>query len=79
MTKDTTVRVLSVTEARKQLPRIPQREMQAVRIQLRDKDGAVDTYTAHAVQVEGKWRWVLSNPFVRAVEAGKCPDGSPLP
>ena len=25
------------------------------------------------------WRWVLSAAFVRAVESGNCPDGSPLP
>jgi hypothetical protein len=79
LAEDTTVRVLSVRPVMKQLPRIPQRQMQLVRIQLRDKDGAVDTYTAHAVRVGGEWRWVLSAPFVRAVEAGNCPDGSPLP
>jgi hypothetical protein len=76
---DTTVRILSVKPVTKQLPHIPQHEMQAVRIQLRDKEGVVDTYTAHAVRVGGEWRWVLSNAFVRAVEAGNCPDGSPLP
>ena len=53
--------------------------MQAVRIELRDKDGVVDSYTAHAVRVGDRWRWVLSDAFVSAVESGNCPDGSPLP
>lgn len=79
LAEDTTVRILSVKPVTKQLPQIPQRQMQVVRIQLRDKDGVVDTYPAHAVRVGGEWRWVLSAAFVRAVEAGNCPDGSPLP
>ena len=77
--EDTTVRIMSVQPVSKVLPRIPQRRAQAVRIELRDKEGVVDAYTAHAVRVEETWRWVLSGPFVRAVESGKCPDGSPLP
>jgi hypothetical protein len=77
--EDTTVRIISVRPVTRQLPRIPERDAQAVRIQIRDKDGVVDTYTAHAVRVGDRWRWVLSQPFVRAVEAGQCPDGSPLP
>ncbi len=76
---DATVRILSVEPATKELPKIPQREAQAVRIQIRDEQGIVDAYTAHAVRVGGEWRWVLSGPFVTAVESGNCPDGSPLP
>jgi hypothetical protein len=76
---DATVRVLTVKPVRKQLPDVPQRQMQAVRIQIRDKNGVVDEYTSHAIRVAGEWRWVLSVPFVRAVERGQCPDGSPLP
>ena len=79
LAEDTTVRVLSVKPVRKQLPKIPQRRAQAVRIELRDDRGVVDAYTSHAVRVEGKWSWVLSPRFVSAVESGKCPDGSPLP
>jgi hypothetical protein len=77
--EDTTVRILSVKPVMEDLPRIPQHRVQAVRIQLRDDEGIVDTYTAHAVRVGGVWRWVLSDQFVAAVESGKCPDGSPLP
>ncbi|HKH31864.1 MAG TPA: hypothetical protein VKA45_12515 [Gaiellaceae bacterium] len=77
--EDTTVRILSVKPVTKELPRIPQHRAQAVRIQLRDKKGVVDTYTAHAVRIGDAWKWVLSGPFVQAVESGKCPDGSPLP
>jgi hypothetical protein len=77
--EDTTVRILSVTPVRKAIPRVPQRSAQAVRIEIRDDEGVVDSYTAHAVRVGETWRWVLSNAFVTAVEAGKCPDGSPLP
>jgi hypothetical protein len=77
--EDTTVRILSVKPATKDLPRIPQHGVQAVRIQLRDKRGVVDTYTAHAVRLGNEWKWVLSPPFVKAVESGNCPDGSPLP
>jgi hypothetical protein len=77
--EDANVRILSVKPVRKELPRIPQRRAQAVRIEIRAKQGVVDSYTAHAVRVGGVWRWVLSRPFVRAVEAGDCPDGSPLP
>jgi hypothetical protein len=76
---DATVRILSVKPVRKALPRVPQQQARAVRIQIRDKNGVVDTYTAHAVSVGGTWRWVLSRAFVTAVESGKCPDGSPLP
>jgi hypothetical protein len=77
--EDTTIRILSVKPVTKELSRIPQHRVQAVRIQIRDKKGVVDTYTAHAVQVGGSWKWVLSDQFVRAVESGNCPDGSPLP
>ncbi len=77
--EDTTVRILSVEPVRKEIPRVPQRQVQAVRIEIRDKDGVVDTYTAHAVRVGDRWRWVLSEPVLAAVESGKCPDGSPLP
>jgi hypothetical protein len=77
--EDTTVRILSVKPVTEDLPRIPQHRVQAVRIQLRDDKGIVDTYTAHAVRVGGVWKWVLSDQFVAAVESGKCPDGSPLP
>lgn len=76
---DATVRILSVEPVTKELQQIPQRKAQAVRIQIRDKTGVVDTYTAHAVRVGGTWRWVLSGPFVTAVESDKCPDGTPLP
>jgi hypothetical protein len=75
----TTVRVLSVKPVTKELPDIPQHRAEAVRIQLRDEQGVVDTYTAHAVRVGDAWKWVLSAEFVAAVESGKCPDGSPLP
>jgi hypothetical protein len=77
--EDTTVRVLSVKPVTKDLPDIPQHRAEAVRIQLRDKTGVVDTYTAHAVRVGDEWKWVLSPQFVQAVESGECPDGSPLP
>ena len=76
---DSTVRVLSVKPVRKEIPEIPQRRMQAVRIQIRDKNGVVDEYTAHAVRAGGEWRWVLSPAFVQAVQSGQCPDGSQLP
>lgn len=77
--EDATVRILSVKPVSKEIPRVPQRQAQAVRIEIRDKQGVVDSYTAHAVRVGDSWRWVLSAPFVAAVESGKCPDGSPLP
>lgn len=77
--EDATVRILSVKPVSKDIPRIPQRRAQAVGIEIRDKEGVVDAYTAHAVRVGQSWRWVLSDPFVTAVESGKCPDGSPLP
>jgi hypothetical protein len=77
--EDTTVRILSVKPVTKTVSGIPERRMQAVRIEIRDDQGVVDSYTSHAVRVSGEWRWVLSEPFVRAVEAGNCPDGTPLP
>ena len=77
--EETTVRILAVKPVTKDLPRIPQRRAQAVRIQLLDKQRVVDAYTAHAVRVGDDWKWVLSGPFVAAVQSGKCLDGSPLP
>jgi hypothetical protein len=77
--EDATVRILSVKPVTKDLPGIPQHRVQSVRIQIRDKQGVVDTYTSHAVRVGASWKWVLSASFVAAVEAGRCPDGSPLP
>jgi hypothetical protein len=77
--EDTTVRILTVRPVTVELPEIPERRAQAVRIELRDGEGVVDRYTAHAVRVGDSWRWVLTPAFVRAIEAGKCPDGSPLP
>ena len=76
---ESTVRALSVEPVTKQIPAIPQRQMQAVRIQIRDRQGVVDEYIAHAVRVGDDWRWALSAAFVEAVEDGQCPDGSPLP
>ena len=78
-TEDTTVRIVSVRPVTVALPEIPERRVQAVRIELRDREGVVDRYTAHAVRVGDRWRWVLTPAFVRALESGKCPDGSPLP
>jgi len=77
--EDATIRILSVKPVKADLPRIPQHRAQAVRIEIRDKKGVVDAYTAHAVRAGGAWRWVLSDQFVTAVESGKCPDGSPRP
>jgi hypothetical protein len=77
--EDATVRILSVRPVRRTIPHVPQRRAQAVRIEIRDKQGVVDSYTAHAVRVGDRWRWVLSGPFIKAVEAGNCPDGTPLP
>jgi hypothetical protein len=79
LAEDTTVRVLSVRPVTIRLPRVPERDAQAVRIELRDEQDIVDRYTSHVVQVDGEWRWVLSRPFLRALEKGNCLDGSPLP
>lgn len=36
------------------------------------------TYRLHAVDVSGRWAWILGDRFLEAVDRGKCLDGSPL-
>jgi hypothetical protein len=32
----------------------------------------------HAVNVDGRWTWILGGRFLSQVEHGRCLDGTPL-
>lgn len=59
---------------------VPQRTSKLVTITFRQRgkaNGAL-TYRLHAVDVGGRWAWILGGPFLTALAHGRCLDGSPL-
>ncbi len=58
---------------------VPQHTAEVVAITMRGPGTATAvTFRIHAVQVGGRWAWILGKPFLRAIAQGRCLDGSPL-
>ncbi len=49
-----------------------QMDATAVTVQVTSDDG-VTTATMHAVQVGGRWRWILARADLAAFRSGRCP------
>ena len=58
---------------------VPQRTAKVVTISFHTPgNNSTPTYRMHAVSVGGHWSWVLGGRFLRAVQHGRCMDGSAL-
>jgi hypothetical protein len=58
------------------LPHVPEKTSKAVTLRLTVRSGEAsetDTDTYHAVDVGGRWAWVLESQDVAAYERGECP------
>ena len=72
--------VLAVQDDPIHIQDVPQRTSKLVTINIRQrgKTGTGLTYRLHAVDVGGRWAWILGGPFLTALAHGRCLDGSPL-
>ncbi len=57
---------------------IPQRTAKLVPISFTSPGATTLTYRLHAVDLSGRWVWILGERFLSAVDKGRCLDGSPL-
>jgi hypothetical protein len=57
---------------------VPQTTSKLVTISFKEPGVAELTYRLHAVDVSGRWAWILGERFLAAVDKGRCLDGSPL-
>jgi hypothetical protein len=58
---------------------VPQRTSKLVTISLgRRGTSTALTYHLHAVNVGGRWAWILGGRFLSEVAKGRCLDGTPL-
>jgi hypothetical protein len=57
---------------------VPQRTSKEVTINFRQPGKAGLTYRLHAVNVGGRWAWILGGRFLSALSRGQCLDGKPL-
>jgi hypothetical protein len=53
---------------------VPERTSKAVTVRAVFSGGEEFTDTAHAVLVDGRWRWVLTPEDLDSYQAGDCPD-----
>src|SRR5205823_12251268 len=74
-----TYRVLRTADDAIDIVGVPQRVAKVVTISFHTPgNSTAPTYHMHAVSVGGRWAWVLGGRFLRAVQHGRCMDGSPL-
>ena len=73
-------RVLDVQDDPIHIQGVPQRTSKLVTINFHQRGKASGglTYRLHAVEVGGRWSWILGGRFLTAVAHGRCLDGSPL-
>jgi hypothetical protein len=58
---------------------IPQRRASLVTVVMRAAGSSrTATLHVHAVDVDGRWRWILAPPFRAEIAVGRCADGSRL-
>jgi hypothetical protein len=78
-TGDEIYRVVAVRNDPIAVSGVPQRTSKLVTITLRRRSKPNGlTYHMHAVNVGGRWTWILGSRFLSSVEQGRCLDGSPL-
>jgi len=71
-------RVLGVENDPIHVQGVPQRTSKLVTISFQSPGASALTYRLHAVDVSGRWAWILGNRFLAEVDKGRCLDGSPL-
>jgi hypothetical protein len=72
-------RVLDVRNEPIHVRGVPQRTSKLVTIMFRRPGKANGlTYYLHAVDVGGRWTWILGGAFLSKLAHGRCLDGSPL-
>src|SRR3954447_4922011 len=72
-------RVLAVKDEPIDVFAVPQHDSKVVTISFHTPgNNTTPRYDMHAVNVDGRWTWILGGRFLRAVEHGKCLDGTPL-
>src|SRR4051794_3194920 len=78
-TGDEVFRVLDVRNEPIQVAGVPERTSKLVTITFTHpgKKGGL-TYHMHAVNVNGRWTWILGGKFLSALARGRCLDGTPL-
>jgi hypothetical protein len=73
------LRVLDVRDDPIHVRGVPQRTSKLVTISLRRRGSSTAlTYHLHAVNVGGRWAWILGDRFLNEVAKGRCLDGTPL-
>jgi hypothetical protein len=70
--------VLAVRDEAIHVQGVPQKTSKLVTISFKAPGTTALTYRLHAVDVSGRWAWILGDRFIAAVDRGKCLDGSPL-
>jgi hypothetical protein len=74
-----TYRVLGVKDDTIHVFAVPQHASKVVTITFRSPiSDSVPRYDMHAVNVDGRWTWILGGRFLNQVEHGRCLDGTPL-
>jgi hypothetical protein len=78
-TGDETYRVLAVKDDTIHVFAVPQHDSKVVTITFRSPiSNTAPRYDMHAVNVDGRWTWILGGRFLSQVEHGRCLDGTPL-
>jgi hypothetical protein len=70
--------VLAVQDDPIHVQGVPQQTSKLVTISFKAPGVTALTYRLHAVDVSGRWAWILGDRFLAAVDKGRCLDGSPL-
>ena len=74
-----TYKVLAVRDEAIHVFAVPQHDSKVVTITFHSPiSSSAPRYDMHAVNVDGKWRWILGGRFLSQVERGRCLDGTPL-
>jgi hypothetical protein len=70
--------VLAVEDQAIHVQGVPQKTAKLVTISFTEPGASPLTYRLHAVNVSGRWAWVLGDRFLAQVDRGRCLDGTPL-
>ena len=73
-----TFHVLDVVDQPIHVQGVPQKTAKLVTISFEEPGATPLTYRLHAVDVSGRWVWVLGDRFLAQVDHGRCLDGTPL-
>ena len=74
-----TYEVLAIKNEEIHVFAVPQHDSKVVTITFHSPiSNSAPRYDMHAVNVGGKWTWILGGRFLSQVEHGRCLDGTPL-